>query len=65
MSLGKVTKRLYSVIIHLFLEHNLRARLKVLIFNQDENSKLLKEIFFFDVTNWSAIKRLNAWLSKN
>jgi len=35
----------------------------VLIFNQDENSKLLKGIF--DVTNWSAIKRLNLWLSKN
>ena len=63
MSLGKVAKKLYSLIMHLFLEHNLRARLKVLIFNQDENSKLLKEIF--DVTSWSAIKRLNAWLSKN
>ena len=63
MSLGKVAERLYSLIMHLLLEHNLRARLKVLIFNQDENSKLLKEIF--DVTSWSAIKRLNAWLSKN
>jgi len=49
--------------MHLFFEHNVRARLKVLIFNQDEKSKLLKEIF--DVTSWFAIKRLNAWVSKN
>jgi len=54
VSLGKVTKRLYSLIMHLVFEHNVRARLKVLIFfNQDEKSKLLKEIF--DVTSWSAI----------
>jgi len=63
VSLGEVAKRLYSLIMHLFLEHNLRARLKVLSFNKDENSKLMKE--GFDVTSWSAIKRLNAWLSKN
>jgi len=44
VSLRKVAKGLYSLIMHLFFEHNVRARLKVLIFNQDEKSKLLKEI---------------------
>jgi len=63
VSLGKVAERVYSLIMHVFLEHNVRARLKVLIFNQGEKSKLLKEIF--DVISWSVIKRLNARLSKN
>ena len=52
----KVVKRCYILVMCLFLERNVRARLKVLVFNQDEKSKQLKKIY---VTCWSAIKRLN------
>ena len=33
----KVAKGCYILVMCLFLERNIRARLKVLVFNQDEN----------------------------
>ena len=64
MSLGKITERLFSLIMHLFLEHYFKGNVEsVGFFTQDGNSKLLKKIF--DVTCWSVVKHLNAWLSKN